>query len=190
MSIIDLIYPKRCVGCARGGRYICEKCTMGIKRSGESLKYAGVVRKGIKEIKYRGSYAMAQELVDIWNPVRAENPSLVTAVPMWEPKRKKRGFNQAELIGRVLSERWKVEYREMLVRTRDTKPMYGLNREQRKENVMAAFGIIASNQPYMLKQQNVILVDDVWTTGSTMRECANVLYEAGAAQINMMTLAR
>ena len=131
---------------------------------------------------------MVAELVEIWDPPRPEGEWIVTAVSMWEPKRKLRGFNQAELIARTLAKKWELEYLELLVRTRETKPMYGLNRAQRLANVQGAFRVITNNQTPITKR--VVLVDDVWTSGATMRECERILTEAGVAKIELLSLAR
>lgn len=165
-------------------------------REGEnSLRYEGVVRKMLKEIKYRGSYDMVKELVDLWErktryTIGVAPNTLVTAVPMWGPKKKKRGFNQAELIARELAKRWDLEYRELLIRTRETQPMYGLDREQRRINIHNAFAIITNNQIPITKLKSVILVDDVWTTGSTIEECEKLLINSGIEKVIKTVIAR
>lgn len=190
MGIIDWIYPKRCVGCGVGGSYICTSCRGLIEQREGSLSYRGVVRKALKSIKYRGSYDMVRELVEIWAPKSPkQNNFVVTSVPMWEAKKRIRGFDQAELLARELALRWGRDYQQLLARVRETRPMYGLSKLERMENVKKAFRLINhnSNQPL---NQAVVLVDDVWTTGATMRECKRVLVEAGAGEVIPMALAR
>lgn len=192
MGLLDWIYPKRCVGCGRTGRYVCGVCANTVQCKGHSLRYEGMVRKAIKEIKYRGSYDMIQELVYLWEQkvdMKVGN-GVVTAVPMWAQKEKKRGFNQAVLVAREIAKRWELRYVELLVRTRDTKPMYGLDRTSRQKNVSNAFALIHKNQALSLKHERVILVDDVWTTGETMRECAKVLSKNGMNRVVFVTIAR
>ena len=110
---------------------------------------------------------MIQELVYLWEQkvdMKVGN-GVVTAVPMWAQKEKKRGFNQAVLVAREIAKRWELRYVELLVRTRDTKPMYGLDRTSRQKNVSNAFALIHKNQALSLKHERVILVDDdplVW----------------------------
>lgn len=189
MAIIDWIYPKKCLGCGAIGRYFCLNCQRGIGWRGESLEYQGIVRRAIKEIKYRGTYDLVAELVEIWAPKRPENEILVTSVPMWRGKRIKRGYNQAELIAKEVARRWGVEYRELLIRRRETRPMYGLDRKSRRLNVDNAFSIITNDQLTITKDQKVILIDDVWTSGATMRECVQVLKQAGWEKVFPMALA-
>lgn len=190
MNLLDWIYPRRCVGCNREGRYICRECSKSIVRQGGSLQYRGVVRKILKEIKYRGSYDMVTEVVELWNPICPNQNSVVAAVPMWEGKKRLRGFNQAELIARELAKRWEMPYVELLRRSRATAPMYGLKRWERVENIDGAFEINPKSQIRKFSNVNIVLVDDVWTSGATMRACELVLRKAGFVTIELLALAR
>lgn len=193
MGIVDLIYPKVCVGCGIEGKYICDKCRQGVPRAGESLRYIGLVRKIIKEIKYRGTYDMVRELVEVWNPVwqAKYEGAIVTSVPMWNHKKRERGYNQAELIARELAKKWGLEYADTLERIRETRPMYGLSKSERKENVGGAFVVSKklNAKSFKLAGLKVLLVDDVWTTGATMGECAKVLKSTRVKEVWAMTLA-
>ncbi len=198
MNLLDWIYPRRCVGCKSEGKYICDNCRKLIGRVDDSLKYRGVVRKILKEIKYRGTYDMVREVVKLWDPRISDQCAVygqrmvVTAVPMWEGKKRLRGFNQAELIAREVARRCEVVYVELLRRTRVTTPMYGLKRWEREVNVEGAFEVRDQCMVQSLQDSNttVILVDDVWTSGATMRECVRTLKLAGFTQVLCMTLAR
>lgn len=169
-----------------GGSYVCKECQRGIQRRGESLKYTGIVRKIIKEVKYRGSYDLVHELVELWVPQRPQGLVIVTSVPMWEGKKRIRGYNQAELIAREVARLWSVEYRELLIRNRETKPMYGLKKGERLENVRGAFLL---NPKFEIRNKNLVLIDDVWTSGATMEECMRVLKCAGWKKVIPMALA-
>ena len=102
------------------------------------------------------------------------------------PKRiRNRGFNQALLLaqgfpGVPLA-------REAVVRTRPTAPQVGLNPKERRDNVKGAFTV---PDPGLVKGKNVLLIDDLFTTGSTVKECARVLRKAGARQVEVLTVAR
>lgn len=136
---------------------------------------------------------MVRELVEIWDPPAPDQAqeTIITWVPMWEPKRKLRGFDQAELIAKEVGKRWGVETKGLLIRTRETKPMYGLKKSERVENVRGAFTINSQivNSP-ILKLKRVVLVDDVWTSGATMQECMRVLHKNGIEKIVMISVAR
>lgn len=205
MGILDWIYPKKCLGCDAEGRYFCQSCQRQVRRRGSGLAYQGIVRRAIKEIKYRGTYDLVAELVEIWIPKRPEGEVLVTSVPMWGGKKWVRGYDQAELIARVVARRWGVEYRELLVRTRETRPMYGLKKGEREENVRGAFEINPKskisnykqiqnstqirNTKYEMRNRILVLIDDVWTSGATIRECVRVLKQAGWEKVLPMALA-
>lgn len=185
MSLLDLIYPKRCLGCGVVGDYFCNYCRKIINHKGESLAYVGMVRQAIKEIKYRGTHDLITELVEIWDPPQCDGV-VVTCVPMWEPKRRVRGFNQAELIAREVAKKWGVEYKELLRRTRETRPMYGLKLAERSINVRGAFEPMKRG----VMPEKVVLIDDVWTSGATLRECERILRKHGAREVGMLAMTR
>ncbi len=225
MNILDMVFPRVCVGCGTEGWYICEDCAKkivrpepicpmctknsvggwthprcqsrhGIDRLIVGLVYPGIVQNCLKKVKYKNAWEIISFLFDLWSARVSSSATaelhpggVVVAVPMWKQKERERGFNQAELIAKLLGKNYKVRNLVILERVRETKPMYGLTKKQRLENVGGAFRII-NNQISIIKQKRAILVDDVWTTGSTMRECARALKRAGAAEVWGVTLAR
>ena len=116
----------------------------------------------------------------------------VVPVPLHVRKRVQRGFNQSELIARAaLKQLGRPERFQMLtgalVRRRETESQIGLTRHQRRENLRGAF-VVA--EPERLATRDVLLVDDVFTTGTTASECARVLRRAGAHRVWVATVAR
>ncbi|HEY1400719.1 MAG TPA: ComF family protein [Terriglobales bacterium] len=116
----------------------------------------------------------------------------VVSVPLHVRKRAQRGFNQSELIARAaLKQLGRPERFQMLigvlVRRRETASQIGLTRHQRRENLRGAFAVA---DPQRLAKRNVLLVDDVFTTGTTVSECARVLRRAGANRVWVATVAR
>jgi ComF family protein len=115
---------------------------------------------------------------------------LVIPVPLYRSKRRERGFNQAELIARAAlkNEAFRCELRaDVLERTRPTVSQIGLTRAQRIENVRGAFRVPHLNR---VAGRTVLLVDDVFTTGTTASECARILRRAGAKKVWVATVAR
>jgi ComF family protein len=118
--------------------------------------------------------------------------ALVIPVPLYKTKRRQRGFNQAELVARaalkIVPARERLKFApELLQRTRDTQSQIGLTSHQRRENLRGAFAVTRAAE---VTGRAVILVDDVYTTGTTATECARVLRRAGARQVWVATVAR
>ena len=110
---------------------------------------------------------------------------LVAPVPLHPKRLKNRGFNQSLSLALAFPEAPLA--REALVRTRHTPPQVGLKPKERRDNVKGAFAV---PDPVLVKGKNVLLVDDLYTTGSTVRECARVLLKAGARRVEVLTVAR
>src|SRR5205807_9589359 len=118
-------------------------------------------------------------------------PVLVIPVPLHRTKRRQRGFNQSDLIARSALrhlDRLKFElHTSNLRRVRATVSQTGLTRHQRRDNVRGAFVVTS---PQQVRERSVLIVDDVYTTGTTLNECARVLRAAGATQLAVATVAR
>jgi ComF family protein len=119
------------------------------------------------------------------------SPVLVVAVPLHKRKLRQRGFNQAELIARAAlklrpGHRY-VTQANLLERRRETKSQIGLTSHQRRENLRGAFVVGDAKE---VTGRDILLVDDVFTTGTTASECARVLRRAGAARVWVATVAR
>jgi competence protein ComFC len=112
---------------------------------------------------------------------------LIIPVPLGVARLKERGYNQSGLIARPLARETGLRYSpRALARVRETRSQVGLSLDQRKENVRGAFQA-SSN---LVAGKNVLIVDDVMTTGSTLEACAVALLQAGAMQVYGLTLAR
>lgn len=163
--------------------------------------YKGALRKSIQRLKYRWLKDLAETLVDLtieyWARYRVEFIDylkqdqgmkwVIIPVPLYQSRLKWRGFNQSALLGQLLSKKIGLGYCEYLLRVRNTKPQVKLKAWERRENVKDAFSVCTK---YSIQNTNVLLIDDVWTTGSTLKECCNVLKRAGAKKVWALTLAR
>lgn len=157
--------------------------------------YDGVVRELVHLLKYQRVRTVASLLGRLLGEelagVRFPKPLLVLPVPLFRRKLRERGFNQAEEIARAFVGRDVFGNAQMdvscLVRTRQTASQTGLTRHQRRANVRGAFAL---TKPERIAGKNVLVVDDVMTTGTTANECARVLLRAGARQVFVATVAR
>lgn len=115
---------------------------------------------------------------------------MVIPVPLHSERLRERTYNQAALLARALGRELGLPVREdLLLRVLPTPDSTGLTREQRERSVRGAFQVISEDANAGLKGRPVLLVDDVYTTGATVGECARTLLAAGARQVMVITLA-
>jgi ComF family protein len=152
--------------------------------------FEGPLREAIHVYKYRPLRALGRPLA-AWmcGHVRITAPlDVVMPVPLHRSRLRERGFNQALLLARGVSEAFSIPLRyDALLRTRATRPQVALTGRERKDNVAGAFAVMERD---LIAGKRVLLVDDVLTTGATMNECARVLRECGADAVVALTLAR
>ena len=110
--------------------------------------------------------------------------SVVTFVPMTRRDRRARGFNQAEILVRIIARQLSLPLKRLLIKTRETRLQSRLSAAERKTNLQDAFRLLPSDC------EQVLLVDDIYTTGSTVEECARTLKRGGAQSVVAVTVAR
>ena len=117
------------------------------------------------------------------------NADIIIPVPLHYWRLVKRRYNQADIIGRELAKHYpNITYSsDTLLRVKNTQSQGHKRAKDRKKNVAKAFAV---NPLYNLEGKNIVIVDDVYTTGATLNECAKMLYRAGASEVNCLTLAR
>ncbi len=153
-------------------------------------EYEGIIEKAIHKMKFDGCYDIINELVEkAFEKVEFNLPenTVITYVPMWPKKERLRGFNQAELIAQKMSRLLSLAKQPILEKVRDNRTQVGLGPKEREENVKGAFRCVI---PDVTHCRNVLVVDDVYTTGATAKECVKVLREAGVKNVWVFTLAR
>ncbi len=153
-------------------------------------EYDGVIRECIHALKYQNNQGLgAYFSVMLADLVRSEgwHVDLVIPVPLSKQRIRERGYNQSAKLARPLATRLNTRYNTFgLLRTRHTNSQVGLSAADRQLNVSGAFKAV----PEIVAGKNVLLVDDVTTTGSTLEACAEALKEAGAHHVYCLTLAR
>jgi ComF family protein len=155
--------------------------------------YEGPVRDLIHSFKYNKRVHLRYPLAlltlqGVSGLLPDHDPQLIVPVPLHRSRLRQRGFNQAVLLGRVLSSRLSLPMLpDALVRTRPTEPQITLSAAERRDNVKGAFTV---TRPDRIAGKRILLLDDVMTTGSTMDECAKELKKAGAEAVVAVTIAR
>lgn len=216
-TVLDVILPRSCLSCGKEGRYICEKCDLflsevpglfrqeGLEELISAWGYDGLIKDIILRVKYDGMFDAIDELVEkalaIREPYIPEGtimastiyraPSTgglpaITFVPMFKKKERQRGFNQAELMAKKIGKMTGRKVLPLLEKVKDTPSQTKLNKAERAANVKDSF----RRKELSSFGDSVLLVDDVWTSGATMRECARVLRKSGVKRVFGFTLAR
>lgn len=210
---LDLLFPQWCIGCGREGEVVCRKCQKSFPTIGSSFcqrcgrpideeecrncagihmtidgirapfLFQGLVRQAIHELKYRNFRAvapfLARELASYLDAYPLSAQALI-AVPLHARRLRERGYNQSSLISRSLSRLTGLPVLEnRLIRQRNTLSLArAANREARREIIAGSFSVAGN-----LEGKDVILIDDVSTTGTTLDACAVVLKKAGAGKV-------
>lgn len=220
MNILDFIFPKHCVSCSRVGRYFCEQCRKQIRLVAQNeaicpvcgrlaidgvthpkcqtrysldgltsfFHYDGPVRAAIKSLKYRYVSDLAAEFVSLIPSLFLHG--LLVPIPLHVSRYKQRGYNQAEILGKLIAKKSNIPIRtDVLDRILRTTPQVEMkDRKNRLENMQNVFGVqkVASG----MQGESIVLFDDVFTTGATMRSAANILKRAGVKRVWAVTMAR
>lgn len=220
MSIIDFLLPIQCIGCSIQGTYLCEPCAHSLpfpiqrcpvcrKNSLAGLthemckdktmlsgmyslwKYEGTARNIIHSIKYHFAYDMVKEctsraLTHAYFPV---DVSFATAIPSHSKRQNWRGFNPADKIAHVVALHMHWRYIPEVLVKHETDPQVQHTRQERQKNIHGAFSV-NSKTTAPIDGASIVLIDDVYTTGSTMEEAARKLKQSGAKDVYGFTLCR
>lgn len=197
---ITFIKGQRCSKCSKrisGDADMCDDCrkTSHVYRQGHAImKYDEYSGRVVAALKYEGRRELAPIIAkDIAYRTRLVmkkwRPQIITSVPLHISKMRNRGFNQAEVIAEEFAGLYGVPYEGgLLVRTRKTMPQKQFDDRGRKKNLSGAFCIDEDVRAGMSGVGPVLIFDDIYTTGSTIDACAQVLIEAGFNDIYFLTL--
>lgn len=194
-SMLPIIKGKTCEKCGgenHGRGAVCIECKNrehDFDKNYCVFHYTGDVRDKIVNFKQGGkkyygysfSWLIERKYLEI-----DENIDIIIPVPINETRLKERGFNQSEVLCEELLLTGKVDL-NVLARVKDTPHQTGLNRENREKNLKGSFELLDKKK---IKDKNILLVDDIYTTGSTLNECARLLKSKGANKVIGLCLAR
>ena len=208
MDLLDLLYPPKCIFCGallekkKGKLCVCPSCLnelprtenrdiptlQGVDRLFVPLRYEGKVRFSLLDLKFSYRSANASSYAALIAPeINKDDFDLITCVPVSRRTRRKRGFDQSELIAGELSKLTGIPFSKLLFKRAKNKVQSTLStKEERQENVR---GVFKARTGTDLSGKNILLVDDIVTTGATVSECSAVLRNAGASSVSVCALA-
>ena len=209
--MLELIYPSVCGICEKIDKeYLCEECKEKLKKycineiedckenkrvyydyKIKILRYENIVREKIIEYKFNEKtylYNTMEKIILNDEKICSflKKYDIIIPVPMYKKRKQSRGYNQTELISKKLAKDLKIESSNKVLRkVIDTKKQSTLTKKERIKNVENAFNVVNSKSI----ENNVILLDDIFTTGSTLNECSRMLKLAGTKEIAILTIA-
>jgi len=209
-NILVFLCPDVCAICGKVHKdSLCEKCKYKLKNITKYklikyknkffeehlyvFKYDGIIRERIIQYKfYEKSYMYKTFAKIILKNEKKygflENYDIIIPVPIHKKRQKERGYNQSVLIATELADFLnKLCVKNVLYKKIDNTMQSTLNQKQRIENVKNVYGI---KNIKLIENKNIILFDDIYTTGSTVNECARILKQSGANKILVLTLAK
>ena len=179
-----------------GQDHLCEDCLRknpwyDLARS--RYLYSGHIMESIRDFKYKSRTYLARFLGALLSSfakklIRDPKDILIIPVPLHKSRLRERGFNQSLLLAKKITSSLDTQLDYLsLIRKKNTRVQAGMGREERRKNVKDAFSVINQQS---IKDKNILLVDDVFTTGHTLNECARTLKKSGANYVICLTLAR
>ena len=198
-ALLDIIYPydNKCIICGvEGFLGICSKCKSEIKRVHQQEEimaygyYGGVLKKLILNLKYQKSFIAGKVLADLLCQIIIEKKlsiDCICYVPISKDSLKKRGFNQCSVLAKNISSILDIPVIDCLVKVKETKEQKLLGKEERMKNILDAFEI--KNKEKLFKK-NILLIDDVYTTGATINECKKNIEKCNINKIYLLTIAK
>ena len=196
LNSLPLIESKFCLKCGKPCNYLVEECRecRGKKFFFSQARSLGLYKGKLRDLVHKFKYGNSRALADVFAGLLVERVErkffevdLITCVPLSGPKRDERGFNQAQLLAEKIAQKVDVPFLDLILQERETQDQSRLQAAERRKNVKGVFSVHRDQLP---KAARIILVDDVFTTGSTVNECSRVLKKAGADSIRVATIAR
>ena len=199
-SELEFIGTQKCSVCGQPldaivpGMAVCGKCLKDpphFRQAEAVFKYNDTSKKLILAYKH-GDHIELTELFVKWMATNSkaliEKNDILIPVPLHWKRLLKRKYNQSALLAQRLAKRYGKEYAPLvLVRKKATPSQGHLSPKERKKNVTGVFEV---KRPEQIQGKAILLIDDVFTTGATVGECAKVLLKAGAKSVDVLTLAR
>ena len=214
-KILNLIYPQVCSICGKlNPKSLCNRCKIKLEKEFKFqtynysedfeknfvehhyfFKYENLIRSQILSLKFQEKPYIYKTMSYFLKNKRKSFEKLkkydiIITVPISKQRLKKRGYNQSELIAKEISKILSIKIEEnILFKIKNTVPQSTLNKNQRKEN---AKGVYIAKNAQKVKDKKILIIDDIYTTGNTVNECAKQLVETGIKRnnIGVLTIAK
>ena len=201
-KLLNIIFPIQCGICGKLGNNICDECYNNLKKYEIrkqyedvffAYKYEGIIRNLIIKYKFNDKAYLYKTFSEILLKNKnlckfLESYDIIIPVPLHKKRLKERGYNQADLITKEIAKNsGLMYYRDVLIKNKNIKPQSVKNVQDRINDVL---GIYEVKNIYLLDNKNVLIFDDIYTTGSTTKECKKVLLDAGANKVGILALSK
>ena len=215
-NMLFFIFPRKCEMCETiSESYICDKCKRKIEKTNLYLnkiddyskddtkyfdehayifEYNSIIREKIIQYKFKNRAYLGKLFSEFFVKNEKmcgffEKYDIIIPVPMTDKKIKERGYNQTEVIAKIISKNIPniTIQKRVLIKYKDNKVQSKLNKEQRRQNVQNVYKL---NNEEIIKDKNILILDDIYTTGATCNECARVLKQANPNKIGIITIAK
>ena len=195
-GLFEPILPPHCQRCGQPvatALNTCAACfgkTLHFTSSRGTFLYADVMQDLLRELKFRQNKKVAHSLGKLWalhigQDINIAPNTTLVPLPLHPRKQRERGFNQAEILAKHIAPALNLTVENTLIRTIDTPPQSGLHPRERVENVANAFALAKGVD---VAGKSYVLVDDIYTTGASLSECAKILLNAGAVGVDALCL--
>ena len=209
--LFSYIYPNYCGICGKLNEdCLCKKCEIQLNKN-KKIKtekyidepfeshtylflYQGIIRDKIIEYKFQNKAYLARMFAKlIWNEEsivkKMENYDYIIPVPIHKKRKQQRGYNQSELMLKyIICEKNRINTK-LLKKEINNLPQSSLNKENRKQNVLGVYAFQYKMEE-IIKGKTILVFDDIFTTGNTVKECSKILKNAGANKIDILTIAK
>ena len=209
-NLLNLINPNVCGFCNKVCKNeFCNKCKVKIRNNQINViikprnkyfkelisifKYEGIIRDKILQYKFEDKAYMYNTFAKIILKNEKicgllKKYDIIIPVPIHKKRKAQRGYNQTQLIASKISKYVEIKLcDDVLIKSKNTIAQSKLNKNKRKQNIKGAFKILNSEK---IQGKNILLFDDIYTTGSTVNECSKILTRAGAKRIGVLTIAK
>ena len=208
--IKSILFPTVCGICGRIDKQplcsICSKKIEGLScikvqnvhnknfsKQAYLFKYGGIIREKLINYKFNEQSYLHETFANII--IKNEkicrfikNYDIIIPVPIHRKRYKQRGYNQTELIARKIAKNLDITVvTDVLVKEKNNKPQSDLTKTEREQNIKNVYRVQNSQK---IKNKTILIIDDIYTTGNTVKECSRMLQQAGASQIAVLTIAK